>query len=147
MKSQNLDNLYQNTRASGFGDEVKRRLIIGTYVLSAGYYDAYYLKALKVRQLISNDFKNAFKKCDLILTPTTPNVAFPIGEKQNDPLEMYLNDVLTVPASLAGLPAISVSAGNNNNNLPIGMQIIGRPFEEISVLAAGSVIELSKEKQ
>ena len=103
-----------------------------------------YLKALKVRQLISNDFKNAFEKCDLILTPTTPNVAFPIGEKQNDPLEMYLNDVLTVPASLAGLPAISVSAGNNNNNLPIGMQIIGRPFEEISVLAAGSAIELSK---
>ena len=142
--SENLDDLYQTTRASGFGDEVKRRLIIGTYVLSAGYYDAYYLKALKVRQLISNDFKNAFKKCDLILTPTTPNVAFPIGEKQNDPLEMYLNDVLTVPASLAGLPAISVSAGNNNNNLPIGMQIIGRPFEEISVLAAGSVIELSK---
>ena len=142
--SENLDDLYQTTRASGFGDEVKRRLIIGTYVLSAGYYDAYYLKALKVRQLISNDFKNAFEKCDLILTPTTPNVAFPIGEKQNDPLEMYLNDVLTVPASLAGLPAISVSAGNNNNNLPIGMQIIGRPFEEISVLAAGSVIELSK---
>ena len=93
---------------------------------------------------IPDDFKYAFEKCDLILTPTTPNVAFPIGEKQSDPLEMYLNDVLTVPASLAGLPAISVSAGNNNKNLPIGMQIIGRPFEEISVLAAGSAIELSK---
>ena len=145
--SENLDDLYQITRASGFGDEVKRRLIIGTYVLSAGYYDAYYLKALKVRQLISNDFKNAFEKCDLILTPTTPNVAFPIGEKQSDPLEMYLNDVLTVPASLAGLPAISVTAGNNNKNLPIGMQIIGKPFEEISVLAAGNAIESSKEEK
>ena len=145
--SENLDDLYQKTRASGFGDEVKRRLIIGTYVLSAGYYDAYYLKALKVRQLISNDFNNAFEKCDLILTPTTQNVAFPIGEKQSDPLEMYLNDVLTVPASLAGLPAISVSAGNNNKNLPIGMQIIGKPFEEISVLAGGSAIESSKEEK
>ena len=133
--------MYELTRAKGFGDEVKRRLLIGTYVLSAGYYDAYYLKALKVRQLISNDFKNAFEKCDLILTPTTPNVAFPIGEKQKDPIEMYLNDVLTVPASLAGLPAISVTAGKNSNNLPIGMQVIGRPFEEISVLAAGKLIE------
>jgi len=141
-KSENLDDLYQITRASGFGDEVKRRLIIGTYVLSAGYYDAYYLKALKVRQLIADDFKKAFEKCDLIFTPTTPNVAFPIGEKQSDPLEMYLNDVLTVPASLAGLPAISVPAGRNNNELPIGMQIIGKPFEEISVLSAANAIEL-----
>jgi aspartyl-tRNA(Asn)/glutamyl-tRNA(Gln) amidotransferase subunit A len=136
-----LENMYELTRAKGFGDEVKRRLLIGTYVLSAGYYDAYYLKALKVRKLISDDFKNAFEKCDLILTPTTPNVAFPIGEKQKDPIEMYLNDVLTVPASLAGLPAISVTAGKNSNNLPIGMQVIGRPFEEISVLAAGKLIE------
>ena len=141
-KSENLDDLYQVTRASGFGDEVKRRLIIGTYVLSAGYYDAYYLKALKVRQLIADDFKKAFEKCDLIFTPTTPNVAFPIGEKQSDPLEMYLNDVLTVPASLAGLPAISVPAGKNKNELPIGMQIIGKPFEEISVLSAANAIEL-----
>ena len=141
-KSENLDDLYQITRASGFGDEVKRRLIIGTYVLSAGYYDAYYLKALKVRQLIADDFKKAFEKCDLIFTPTTPNVAFPIGEKQSDPLEMYLNDVLTVPASLAGLPAISVPAGKNKNELPIGMQIIGKPFEEISVLSAANAIEL-----
>ena len=141
-KSENLDDLYQITRASGFGDEVKRRLIIGTYVLSAGYYDAYYLKALKVRQLIADDFKKAFEKCDLIFTPTTPNVAFPIGEKQSDPLEMYLNDVLTVPASLAGLPAISVPAGKNKNELPIGMQIIGKPFEEISVLSAANTIEL-----
>ena len=92
-------------------DEVKRRLMIGTYVLSAGYYDAYYLKALKVRKLIFNDFENAFKKCDLILTPTTPNVAFGVGEKQNDPIEMYLNDVLTIANDLAGLPAISVTGG------------------------------------
>ena len=141
-KSENLDDLYQVTRASGFGDEVKRRLIIGTYVLSAGYYDAYYLKALKVRQLIADDFKKAFEKCDLIFTPTTPNVAFPIGEKQSDPLEMYLNDVLTVPASLAGLPAISVPAGRNKNELPIGMQIIGKPFEEVSILSAANAIEL-----
>ena len=140
-KSENLDDLYQVTRASGFGDEVKRRLIIGTYVLSAGYYDAYYLKALKVRQLIADDFKKAFEKCDLIFTPTTPNVAFPIGEKQSDPLEMYLNDVLTVPASLAGLPAISVPAGKNKNELPIGMQIIGKPFEEVSILSAANAIE------
>ena len=141
-KTENLDDLYQVTRASGFGDEVKRRLIIGTYVLSAGYYDAYYLKALKVRQLIADDFKKAFEKCDLIFTPTTPNVAFPIGEKQSDPLEMYLNDVLTVPASLAGLPAISVPAGKNKNELPIGMQIIGKPFEEVSILSAANAIEL-----
>ena len=115
--------------------------MIGTYVLSAGYYDAYYLKALKVRKLISNDFEEVFKSCDLILTPTTPNVAFPIGEKQTDPIEMYLNDVLTVPASLAGLPAISVPSGFNDEMLPIGLQIIGRPFDEISVLSAGSMIE------
>ena len=139
--SDDLEDMYELTRAKGFGDEVKRRLMIGTYVLSAGYYDAYYLKALKVRQLISDDFKSAFEKCDVILTPTTPNVAFPIGEKQKDPIEMYLNDVLTVPASLAGLPAISVTAGKNSKNLPIGMQVIGRPFDEISILAAGKLIE------
>ena len=128
----------------GFGKEVKRRLMIGTYVLSAGYYDAYYMKALKVRKLISQDFKNVFMDCDLILTPTTPNVAFPIGEKQTDPIEMYLNDVLTVPASLAGLPAISVPCGLNNEKLPIGLQIIGKPFDEVSVLGAGSFLESSR---
>tara|TARA_B100000963_G_scaffold346641_1_gene352078 strand:- start:120 stop:950 length:831 start_codon:yes stop_codon:yes gene_type:complete len=136
-----IRDLYEKTRAKGFGKEVKRRLMIGTYVLSAGYYDAYYLKALKVRKLISNDFEEAFKWCDLILTPTTPNVAFPIGEKQTDPIEMYLNDVLTVPASLAGLPAISIPSGFNKEMLPIGLQVIGKPFEEISVLSAGSMIE------
>ena len=139
-----LNDLYQKTRGLGFGKEVKRRLMIGTYVLSAGYYDAYYLKALKVRKLISQDFEDSFQKCDLILTPTTPNVAFAIGEKQTNPIEMYLNDVLTVPASLAGLPAISVPSGFNSEKLPIGLQLIGKPFDEISVLAAGAVIEESR---
>ncbi len=139
--SEDLQDMYELTRAKGFGAEVKRRLMIGTYVLSAGYYDAYYLKALKVRQLISDDFKSAFEKCDLILTPTTPNVAFPIGAKQEDPIEMYLNDVLTVPASLAGLPAISVSSGKNSHDLPMGLQVIGKPFDEVSILAAGKLIE------
>ena len=139
--SDSLDELYEKTRAKGFGPEVKRRIMIGTYVLSAGYYDAYYIKALKIRQLIYNDFDEAFKKCDLILTPTTPNVAFAIGEKQNDPLEMYLNDVLTVPASLAGLPAISVPAGLNEDGLPFGLQIISKPFDEKLVFKAAKFIE------
>ena len=115
--------------------------MIGTYVLSAGYYDAYYLKALKVRQLISDDFLKAFKKCDFILTPTTPGVAFGLNEKQNDPLEMYLNDVLTVPASLAGLPAVSIPSGLNSDGLPIGLQIISKPFDEETCLRAGYIIE------
>ncbi len=139
--SESLDDLYENTRANGFGSEVKRRIMIGTYVLSAGYYDAYYIKALRIRQLIYNDFSEAFKKCDFILTPTTPNVAFAIGEKQDDPLEMYLNDVLTVPASLAGLPAISVPAGCNEEGLPFGLQIISKPFDEKLVFRAGKFIE------
>ena len=139
-----LGDLYKQTRGIGFGKEVKRRLMIGTYVLSAGYYDAYYLKALKVRKLIAADFDEAFNICDIILTPTTPNVAFPIGEKQTNPIEMYLNDVLTVPASLAGLPAISVSSGYNNENLPVGLQLIGKPFDETTVLSAGKVIEESR---
>ena len=141
VKGNDLDEVYKNTRASGFGDEVKRRIMIGTYVLSAGYYDAYYLKALKVRQLISQDFSIAFERCDFILTPTTPGVAFGQNEKQNDPLEMYLNDVLTVPASLAGLPAISVPTSLNSDDLPIGMQIIAKPFDEESCLRAAYVIE------
>ena len=139
-----ITDLYKQTRGIGFGKEVKRRLMIGTYVLSAGYYDAYYLKALKVRKLISNDFHEAFNICDIILTPTTPNVAFQIGEKQTNPIEMYLNDVLTVPASLAGLPAISVSSGHNSEKLPVGLQVIGKPFDEITVLSAGKVIEESR---
>ncbi len=140
-RGKNLDEVYKNTRASGFGNEVKRRIMIGTYVLSAGYYDAYYLKALKVRKLISEDFSRAFEKCDCILTPTTPGVAFGIGEKQDDPLEMYLNDVLTVPASLAGLPAISVPSGLNDEGLPIGLQIISKPFDEETCFRAAFVIE------
>ena len=136
-----LDELYKGSRFRGFGDEVKRRIMIGTYVLSAGYYDAYYIKALKIRRLISNDFVNAFKICDFILTPTTPGVAFPIGEKQNDPLEMYLNDILTVPASLAGLPAISVPSGFNSEKLPIGLQLISEPFNEVELLKAAYVLE------
>ena len=140
-KSENLDELYKKTRASGFGKEVKRRIMIGTYVLSAGYYDAYYLKALKVRKLISEDFKKVFEKCDFILTPTTPGVAFGIGEKQNDPLEMYLNDVLTVPASLAGLPSMSIPSGLSKDKLPIGLQIIAKPFDEETVFRAGKIIE------
>ena len=143
-KGENLNDLYECTRASGFGEEVKRRLMIGTYVLSAGYYDAYYLKALKVRKLIANDFSSAFKNCDLILTPTTPNVAFAIGEKQDDPIEMYLNDVLTVPASLAGLPAISVPSGFNTKKLPVGLQLIGKPFDEVSILSAARIIEKNR---
>ena len=137
----NLNDLYEISRSTGFGDEVKRRIMIGTYVLSAGYYDAYYIKALKVRRLILDDFLKAFKKCDLILTPTTPNVSFLIGEKQDDPLEMYLNDVLTVPASLAGLPAISVPAGKNKDGLPFGLQIISSHFNESLVFKAAKFIE------
>ena len=140
-RGKDLDEVYKNTRASGFGNEVKRRIMIGTYVLSAGYYDAYYLKALKVRKLISEDFSKAFEKCNCILTPTTPGVAFGIGEKQDDPLEMYLNDVLTVPASLAGLPAISVPSGLNDEGLPIGLQIISKPFDEETCFRAAFVIE------
>ena len=108
-----LDEMYELTRSEGFGKEVKRRILIGTYVLSAGYYDAYYLKAQKVRKLIANDFSSAFKECDFILTPTTPSPAFPIGEKEDDPIKMYLNDIFTVPASLAGIPGISVPFGTN----------------------------------
>ncbi len=145
IKDSDLNTQYKSTRGEGFGDEVKRRIMIGTYVLSAGYYDAYYLKALKVRQLISNDFTEAFKKCDFILTPTTPNVAFGINEKQSDPLEMYLNDVLTVPASLAGLPAISVPSGLSKDGLPIGLQIIAKPFDEETVFRAAYIIEQNSE--
>lgn len=136
-----LDDMYYNTRAAGFGDEVKRRILIGTYVLSAGYYDAYYLKAQKVRQLISNDFKAAFEKVDAILTPTAPSAAFAPGEKSDDPLAMYLNDVFTVPASLAGLPGSSVPAGLDKNGLPLGLQILGKPWDEETVFKVSGVLE------
>ena len=136
-----LQDMYAATRAAGFGAEVKRRILIGTYVLSAGFYDAYYTQAQKVRTLISRDFKNAFTQCDVILAPTAPTAAFGLGEKTDDPLSMYLNDVFAVPASLAGLPAMSVPAGLNREGLPLGLQIVGKPFDEQGVLNAGLAIE------
>jgi aspartyl-tRNA(Asn)/glutamyl-tRNA(Gln) amidotransferase subunit A len=136
-----LDEMYQNTRGAGFGAEVRRRILIGTYVLSAGYYDAYYLKAQKVRTLIANDFRDAFRSVDVILTPTAPSDAFAIGERLDDPITMYLNDVFTVPTSLAGLPGISVPAGLSGRGLPLGLQVIGRPFDEEAVLRIAAVIE------
>jgi aspartyl-tRNA(Asn)/glutamyl-tRNA(Gln) amidotransferase subunit A len=137
----NLQDMYAATRAAGFGPEVKRRIMIGTYVLSAGFYDAYYTQAQKVRTLISLDFDTAFQHCDLLLTPTAPSAAFALGEKQSDPLAMYLNDVFTVPASLAGLPAMSVPGGLDAQGLPLGLQIIGRAMDEQGVLNAGLAIE------
>ncbi len=133
--------MYERTRAEGFGPEVRRRILIGTYVLSAGYYDAYYLKAQKVRSLIKRDFDEAFESVDVILTPTTPSPAFAVGEKSGDPLEMYLNDIFTVTVNMAGLPGLSVPAGFSSDGLPLGLQIIGRPFDEETVLRAGQVIE------
>ena len=137
----NLQEMYAATRAAGFGAEVKRRILIGTYVLSAGFYDAYYTQAQKVRALIARDFADAWAHCDVILAPTAPTAAFGLGEKTADPLAMYLNDVFAVPASLAGLPAMSVPAGLNREGLPLGLQIIGRPFDEQGVLNAGLAIE------
>jgi aspartyl-tRNA(Asn)/glutamyl-tRNA(Gln) amidotransferase subunit A len=137
----NLQDMYAATRAAGFGAEVRRRILIGTYVLSAGFYDAYYTQAQKVRTLISHDFKNAFAECDVILTPTAPTAAFALGENTEDPLAMYLNDVFSVPASLAGLPAMAVPTGLNREGLPLGLQIIGRPFDEQGVLNAGLALE------
>jgi aspartyl-tRNA(Asn)/glutamyl-tRNA(Gln) amidotransferase subunit A len=137
----NLQDMYAATRAAGFGDEVKRRILIGTYVLSAGFYDAYYTQAMKVRTLIRGDFEKAFAACDVILAPTAPSAAFALGEKSDDPIAMYLNDVFAVPASLAGLPAMSVPAGLNSEGLPLGLQIIGREFDEQGVLNAGLAIE------
>jgi aspartyl-tRNA(Asn)/glutamyl-tRNA(Gln) amidotransferase subunit A len=136
-----LQDMYAATRADGFGPEVKRRIMIGTYVLSAGFYDAYYTQAQKVRTLIARDFEAAFASCDLILAPTAPSAAFGLGEKTADPLAMYLNDVFAVPASLAGLPAMSVPAALNREGLPLGLQIIGKAFEEQGVLNAGLAIE------
>jgi aspartyl-tRNA(Asn)/glutamyl-tRNA(Gln) amidotransferase subunit A len=136
-----LDEMYELTRAAGFGAEVKRRVLIGTYVLSAGYYDAYYLKAQRVRALITRDFAAAFERVDCLLTPTAPSAAFAIGAHSEDPLAMYLNDVFTIPANLAGLPALSVPAGLSEEGLPLGLQVIGRAFDEETVLRVGDVIE------
>ena len=137
----NLIEMYENTRSEGFGDEVKRRILIGTYVLSSGYYDAYYIKAQKVRQLIKNDFDKAFRNVDAVLTPSTPSAAFKAGEKKDDPISMYLNDVFTVPANLAGLPAISVPAGYDKNKLPLGLQFIGKAFDEQTILNLSLAIQ------
>jgi aspartyl-tRNA(Asn)/glutamyl-tRNA(Gln) amidotransferase subunit A len=136
-----LDEMYELTRAAGFGAEVRRRVLIGTYVLSAGYYDAYYLKAQKLRSLILRDFEQAFERCDVLLTPATPTAAFAAGDKMDDPIAMYLNDVFTVPVNLAGLPGISVPAGLSAEGLPLGLQLIGRAFDEETVLRAGRVVE------
>ncbi len=137
----NLDAMYMKTRAAGFGAEVKRRILIGTYVLSAGYYDAYYKKAQRVRSLIANDFTQAFQNVDAILTPTAPSDAFIIGEKQDDPVAMFLNDVFTVPTSLAGLPGISIPSGLSSSGLPLGLQLVGRMFDEETVLNVAHVME------
>lgn len=136
-----LQDMYAATRAAGFGPEVRRRIMIGTYVLSAGFYDAYYTQAQKVRTLIARDFAEAFAQCDVILAPTTPTAAFALGDNSDDPLAMYLNDVFAVPASLAGLPAMSVPAGLNKDGLPLGLQIIGKALDEQGVLDAGLAIE------
>jgi aspartyl-tRNA(Asn)/glutamyl-tRNA(Gln) amidotransferase subunit A len=136
-----LQDMYAATRAAGFGDEVKRRILIGTYVLSAGFYDAYFTQASKVRTLIAQDFDKAWETCDVLLTPTAPSAAFGLGEKSDDPLAMYLNDVFTVPSSLAGLPAMSVPAGLDGQGLPLGLQIIGKALDEQGVLNAGLALE------
>lgn len=136
-----LNETYRKTRSLGFGDEVKRRIMIGTYVLSAGYYDAYYIKAQKVRRLIAQDFEKAYQQCDVILTPTAPTPAFGLNENQDDPVAMYLNDVFTIPASMAGLPGMSVPAGLSSTGLPLGLQILGRPWDEATVLRVGQNLE------
>jgi aspartyl-tRNA(Asn)/glutamyl-tRNA(Gln) amidotransferase subunit A len=141
VEGDSLDEMYELTRAAGFGAEVRRRVLIGTYVLSAGYYDAYYLKAQRVRTRIARDFVTAFEQVDCMLMPTAPSAAFAIGERSDDPIAMYLNDVFTVPANLAGLPAISVPAGLSHDGLPLGLQITGRAFDEETVLRVADVLE------
>jgi len=136
-----LENMYVTSRSTGFGDEVKRRIMLGTFVLSAGYYEAYYQKAQKARTLIKRDFDQAFKTCDCILTPTSPTTAFKIGEKINNPLTMYLSDIYTVSANLAGLPALSIPCGHDSQNLPIGIQILAKPFDEETVFRVGYALE------
>ena len=140
-----LRDLYERTRASGFGAEVRRRVLIGTYVLSAGYYDAYYLRAQKVRALILRDFTDVFAHVDALVTPTAPSAAFAQGENMDDPIKMYLNDVFTVPANMAGVPGISVPGGLDANGLPLGLQVIGKPFDEATVFAVGAALERAAE--
>ena len=141
-----MDSLYKNTRNEGFGTEVKRRILIGTYALSSGYYDKYYEQAQKVRSVIKNDFEQAFKKVDIILGPTTPSTAFPLNNKaRSDPTELYSSDLYTIPANLAGLPAISIPAGLSKNELPVGMQLIGQAFNERVLLNVAHQFQLHSE--
>ena len=141
VEGKDLNDTYERSRATGFGPETTRRILIGTYVLSAGFYDAYYSKAQKVRALVARDFQQAFEKVDVMLTPTSPGPAFPIGEKADDPVKMYLEDMFTVPLNLAGLPGLSVPSMLNDQGLPLGLQIIGKPFDEATVLRAGFALE------
>lgn len=144
-KDSDLLGMYENTRSSGFGPEAKRRVILGTFTLSSGYYDAYYLRAQRVRTLIRQDFDAVFKDCDCIITPTTPTSAFPLGEKINDPLSMYLSDIFTISANLAGIPAISIPCGMTSSNLPIGIQILAKPFDEEMLFRVGYSLEQKTE--
>jgi aspartyl-tRNA(Asn)/glutamyl-tRNA(Gln) amidotransferase subunit A len=141
-----LQEMYTLSRSEGFGDEVKRRIMLGTYVLSAGYYDAYYRKGQKVRRLIRDDFDAVFRDVDVLVTPTTPTTAFRFGEKTDDPLTMYLSDIFTVSANLAGLPGISIPCGRDRNNLPIGLQLLGRRFDEQTILRAADFLETKQER-
>jgi len=143
--AKNIIDMYTRTRTNGFGEEAKRRILLGTYSLSSGYYDAYYLKAMKVRTMIKNDFLEAFKICDSILTPTSPAPAFMIGEKTGDPLSMYLSDIFTIPANLAGIPGISIPCGFTKNNLPIGLQLLAKPFAEETLLRVAHTFEQNTE--
>jgi len=141
IKAGNLIEMYKKTRGEGFGQEAKRRIILGTFALSHGYYEAYYLNALKVRTLIKQDFDEVFKEFDCVVTPTSPTAAFKIGEKAEDPLKMYLSDIYTISANLAGIPAISVPCGFTKENLPVGLQILARPFNEEMLLKAAFAYE------
>ena len=137
-----LADMYKKTRAQGFGAEVRRRILIGTYVLSHGYYDAYYIQAQRVRRLVARDFAEAFKRCDVIMGPTSPTTAFRIGEKVNDPVQMYLNDIYTIPANLAGLPGMSIPCGFDEKGLPVGLQIVGNYFGEARMLGIAHQYQL-----
>ena len=139
--------MYKKSRSEGFGPEVKRRIMLGNYVLSSGYYDAYYLKALKVRTLIKEEYRRAFEKCDVMLTPTSPTTAFRFGEKTANPLEMYLSDIYTVTVNIAGLPGISLPCGRDSKGLPVGMQLIAAPFAEEKLLRAAGYYESREGKQ
>jgi aspartyl-tRNA(Asn)/glutamyl-tRNA(Gln) amidotransferase subunit A len=138
-----LDEMYEKTRAEGFGAEVKRRILIGTYVLSHGYYDAYYIRAQKLRRLIADDFRQAFEKCDVVMGPTSPTTAFRIGEKASDPVQMYLSDIYTVAVNLAGLPGVSIPCGFDGSGLPVGLQIIGDYFREAQMLNVAHQYQLA----